>query len=480
MRRNDKVPEINDNKKNSDFSKENTTEGVQLLLGDPKKAVRKLSVPLIISMIVMSLYNLADAMWVAGLGADALAGVGFVTPIFLILIGLGNGLGAGTTAALSKYIGSKRKKDANNGAVHTIIITIVLTLIVTIILLSLLDPILIGLGAGKTLGYAKTYGGIIFTGSIFMLLPNAMYGILRAEGDVTRTMYAMVISAVLNIVLDPIFIYIFNMGVAGAAYATLLSSAFVLILLCYWFFIKKNTFIKPFKVNYKFNKQIAKDILNVGLPASAEFVIMAIFAGLYTMLLTSVANTNAVAVYSTGWRVVMLGTTPIIGIATAIVSVVGGNLGARKYENIRIAHHYGVKLGILIAIVTSLFIYVFAPQIVMLFSYSSTSAVIAPDMIMFLRVMIFFFLFMPVGAVSTFVFQGVGKGLTAMVQTLLRELVFAIVFAYIFAVTLGMGQYGAWWGLVTGNCLAAIITFIWSDIYVKHLIKIKGKSLLDD
>ena len=107
---------------------------VEVLLGNPKKALLKMSVPLIISLLISSLYNLIDAMWVSGLGADALAGVGFVTPIFMILIGFGNGLGAGSAFALSKYIGENNKEKADNGAIHTIFITIIVSIITTMIL----------------------------------------------------------------------------------------------------------------------------------------------------------------------------------------------------------------------------------------------------------------------------------------------------------------------------------------------------------
>ena len=156
--------------------------------------------------------NDLDGIWVAGLGADALAGVGFVIPLFLVLIGLGNGLGGGATAAISRYIGEGNKAKADNGAVHSIILTIIISIIVTVLLLLVLDPVLTIMGAAHTLPYAHEYGVIMFMGTILFVLPNAMYGILRAEGDVKRTMYAMILSAVLNIILDPILIYVLGLG----------------------------------------------------------------------------------------------------------------------------------------------------------------------------------------------------------------------------------------------------------------------------
>ena len=125
---------------------------------------------------------------------------------------------------------------------HSIFLDIIVSIILTIILLLLLNPILNSMGAGSTIDYAADYGNIILIGSIFIILSNALYGIFRGEGDTTRPMYAMVASAILNMILDPIFIYTLNMGVKGAAIATIISSIVVILILLYWFYVKKDTF----------------------------------------------------------------------------------------------------------------------------------------------------------------------------------------------------------------------------------------------
>ena len=132
-----------------------SSNSVELMIQNPKKALIKISIPLIISFLINSFYyNLIDAAWVSGLGSDALAGVGFFTPIFMILLGFGNGLGSGATFALSKYLGEGNKQKADNASVHAIIINIVVSLIVTLILLIFLNPILNVMGAGHTIEYA--------------------------------------------------------------------------------------------------------------------------------------------------------------------------------------------------------------------------------------------------------------------------------------------------------------------------------------
>lgn len=452
------------------------TDNVDSLLGNPEKALWRMSIPLIISLFITSLYNLIDAIWVAGLGADALAGVGFVTPIFIALMGIGNGLGAGSASALSKYIGEGRKKKADNGSIHSIIITVLISILTTIFLMIFLKPILIAMGVGGTISYALEYGTIISLGSILIILSNSLYGVLRGEGDANRSMYAMLFSSILNMVLDPIFIYGLNLGVKGAAAATVISLLLVNLILLYWFYIKKNTYLKPFLSNFKFDWDISFDILKVGLPASLELINNALFAGLFSLLLATVASTDAVAVYSTGWRVVTIGTTPMLAIATALISVVGANYGARRYEDIKTAHRYSIKISTIFGIAIACLIFVFAPQIAGVFTYAGTSSRLTPSLVAFLSVIVLFLPTMGYGATSTYVFQGTGRGITAMFQTILRETVFSLAFAYFFAVFLGYGEYGAWFGIITGELVVNTITMIWADRYIKSLIENNGEK----
>ena len=445
-----------------------TTDNVDSLLGNPEKALWRMSIPLIISLFITSLYNLIDAIWVAGLGADALAGVGFVTPIFIALMGIGNGLGAGSASALSKYIGEGRKKKADNGSIHSIIITVLISILTTIFLMIFLKPILIAMGVGGTIGYALEYGTVISLGSILIILSNSLYGVLRGEGDANRSMYAMLFSSILNMILDPVFIYGLNLGVKGAAAATVISLLLVNLILLYWFYIKKNTYLKP---NFKFDWDISFDILKVGLPASLELINNALFAGLFSLLLATVASTDAVAVYSTGWRVVTIGTTPMLAIATALISVVGANYGARRYEDIKTAHRYSIKISTIFGIAIACLIFVFAPQIAGIFTYSGTSARLTPSLVAFLSFIVLFLPTMGYGATSTYVFQGTGRGITAMFQTILRETVFSLAFAYF-----GYGEYGAWFGIITGELVVNTITMIWADRYIKSLIENNGEK----
>lgn len=449
----------------------NNSNNVNIMLGNPKKALISMSIPLIISLLISSLYNLIDAAWVSGLGADALAGVGFFTPIFMILVGFGNGLGAGAAFAISKYVGEENKSKADNASIHSILIDIIVSIIITIILLFFLIPILNAMGVGQTIGYATDYGNIIVLGSIFIILSNALYGIYRGEGDSTRPMYAMMVSAILNMVLDPIFIYTLNLGVKGAAIATIISAIFVILILSYWFYIKKDTYLRPILSNFNFKRSIGFDIVKVGIPASIQLLNNAFFAAVFSALLAFLSSTDSVAVYSTGWRIVVIGTTPILAIGTALISVIAANYGAKNYVNIKIAHRYAMKISMVFAFAVAILTNVFAGDIASIFASSGSSVRIASELTSFLQWIVIYYPTMAVGVASTYVFQGIGRGITAMFQTIMRETGFTIFFAVLLGVVLGYGVWGAWMGIVLGEIVSNNITLIWADLSIKNLLK---------
>lgn len=453
-----------------DLLKEDT-EGVLLLKGDPKKAIMVLSVPMIVAMLLMSTYNLVNAIWVAGLGSDALAAVGFITPLFMILIGVGNGLGAGVTSLISRRIGAGDHDGANAAAMQALVMTGLLSVIITLILVFFCRPIMVLFGAGDTIDLAVEYGTIVFCGTALILFSHIAYAVLRAEGDTKRTMYVMGASSILNIVLDPILIYHFQMGIAGAAWGMIISLIMVVFVLVYWFFIKKDTYLTISWKYYQQDRETVRQILGVGLPASCEFFLMSALAILINGMLVLVAGTDAVAVYTAGWRVVMFAVIPLVAIATSVVTVAGAAYGGRHFEKFPVIHTFSILLGMGIAIGISILTYLFSEQISFIFSYSAEGAHLAPSIAAFLATMCIFYPFVPPGIMSSSIFQGTGKGISSLALNVLRNMVFMASAAYILGIVLGLGEQGIWWGIVTGDVLGGIAGFIWVKIYISRLIR---------
>lgn len=469
-------PDIDRDDLSDTLKDEEITRGVSLLTGEPQTAIKAMAWPIFIAMFLLTMYNIVDAVWVAGISSDALAAIGFVTPVFMIVIGFGNGIGAGVTSVISRRIGSKDKTGADRAATHSLILSLVLSVLFTLLLVPLAEPILLMLGAGDVIGLTLDYGNIIFYGTIFFIFTNISYAVLRAEGDTKRTMYAMAISAVLNMVLDPIFIYSLGMGIAGAAVATILSVAVVSLVILFWFFVRKDTYLRFRFKDFSPDFGIVKNILSVGIPASLEFVIMSILMMILNGMLVIAGGTDAVAVYSTGWRVVMFALIPLIAIATALVAVAGAAYGGRFYSKMNESYYYSLKLGLIISLFTAALTWVFAPQIAIIFSYSGESAHIAPTIIAFLQTMCFFYIFVPPGIMSGSLFQAVGKGLNSLIINLLRNLVFIAVFSWVFAFILDMGQTGIWWGIVAGDICGGFVGILWASTYLKRILKYEDRA----
>ncbi len=450
------------------------TAGVALLRGDPKTAIIRLSAPMIAAMLLMSSYNIVNAIWVAGLGANAMAAIGFITPLFMVLMGLGSGLGAGVTSTIARRIGACDRSGANNAAVHALLLVLGIAAVITVPFVLLAEPIAVLFGAGATAGLAAEYARIIFTGTVLFLFVNIGYAVLRAEGDSKRTMYAMVASALLNIVLDPVLIYWAGLGVAGAAWGAVISIGLVTGILLYWFFVKRNTYVSIRRADFVPDRRVIADMLQIGLPASLEFGLMAALSIIVNWMLVATAGTDAVAVYTAGWRVALFAVIPIAAIGTSVVAVAGAAYGARQFGKLRVAHRFATALGAGIGLVLSVLTFIFAHQIASIFAYAPESAPLAPMIASFLATMCFFFPFVAPGIVSGSIFQGTGRGVYSLVVNIFRNLVFIVVSAYLLAFVFGLGEAGVWWGIVAGNMMGGTFSYLWARFYVNRMIRLRG------
>lgn len=445
-------------------------ENVEMITGDPKKAINKLSIPIIASMFLIFANNIIDSIWVAGLGAEPLAALGYVTPLFMIMVGFGNGLGAGGNSLISRYIGAEDKHSANNAAIHNLILSFIVSIIITVLFLTFLKPLLVLMGASSVLDYAMEYAFIIFAWTFGLLVPPIVGGAFRAEGDIKRATVPIALAAIINMILDPIFIYVLNMGIAGAAWATAIGPFISLLLMFYWIFVKKDTYLSYSRKEFHNNFKMYKDILVVGIPASLEQLVLSVLTIFVNYMLTIVSGPTSVAVYTAGWRIVNIGMLPAIGIGTAAISVAGVAYGAHKYENLRVTARYAVKVALIASIIVCIILYVFANQIALIFSYSENSAGLAPLIAGFLQIMCLFILYVPFGASAGNVFQGVGKGTISFFLTTFREFILVLIFAYLLGFTFHMGEFGIYCGMLLGGGIGSLICYACIELYINKLI----------
>ncbi|MCL2157404.1 MAG: MATE family efflux transporter [Methanobrevibacter sp.] len=458
---------VNNSKKNIEENEKNHNDKINVVLGDPKRAIKKLSWPIMVSMLVTFAYNLADTIWVAGLGTNSLAALGFFMPLFLMIISLGNGIGAGTNSLIARAIGANNKKKADNAAIHGILITIFISILAPIILLLFLNNLLLLMGAGAIAPLTAQYATIILMGLVVLLLPAVGSSILRSEGDVKRAMNVMVVTAILNIILDPIFIYVLKLGLAGAGYATLISSAISTMIIFYWLLVKKDTYLNISREDFDFDLGIIKEIISIAIPATSEIIIFSIVSLIINFMLSQTTGPIGVAVYTAGWRIVNLAMIPHMGLGTATLTVVGAAFGAKNFKKLRATYDYSIKLGLTISIIMGILIFIFAPQIAMIFSYSEASLI--PAISEFLRILSIFCMALPLGIISSSTFQGLGKAFISLILTIQRALLFEVIFMYIFTFILNMKVYGVWGGLAIGGVIGYLVSFLVTKLYLRGL-----------
>ncbi len=447
-----------------------TTKGVQTLLGNPKRAIIKLSIPMIVAMSVHTLYNFVDGLWVSGLGPDALSAVGFFFPFFFMVFALAIGIGVGGSSAISRRIGAQDKENADAVASHTMVIMLITAFIITVPFMILAPNIFAAMGAGPIVPTATAYARILFAGTLIILFTNISSALLRGEGDVKRAMIVMMLGAGLNIILDPIFIYALKLGVKGAAWATIVSLCVTSAFLLYWLFIKRDTYVTISFHKFRFRKDILKDVLKVGIPSTFMQMSMALTMLMINLIAVKVGGTDGVAVFTTGWRVVMFATLPLLGIATAVTSVTGAAFGRKAYQKLDTSYMYAIKIGVSISLITAVITYFLAPSIAWLFTTTQDAFRIRPEIITFLQTMCFFYPGVAFGMFSSAMFQGTGKGTISLTVTIIRTIILSVPLAYLFAIVIDLGLIGIWWGMVAGNLFGSLIAFSWGRHFIRGIL----------
>ena len=313
------------------------------ILGTEKigKLIRKFSIPCIISLLVNSLYNIVDQIFIGqGVGYLGNGATNVVFPLTMICLAFALMLGDGTSSYLSLKLGEKKKEEAAKGVANGIILAIIIAIVFCAITLIFLPQLLNIFGCTDNLReYALKYGGIIAIGLPFMMLGTTLNSIIRADGSPKYSMFTMVLGAVLNTILDPIFIFVFKMGVEGAAIATILSQFVTFVLnACY---IRKFKSVKINRENFKFKWSIAKKVVTLGISSFITEMSFVFLIAVENNLLakygmeTKFGSDIPITVFGIVMKISQILNSIIIGIATGSQPIFGYNYGARRFDRVK-------------------------------------------------------------------------------------------------------------------------------------------------
>ena len=424
-------------------------------INNPKRALWSLAIPMMAGMSIQSIYMLVDTAFIGHyVGGDALAALGYVFPIFFIILGITFGLGTGVTTVIAQYIGSGEKKMADNSAEHSIVLAAILGLFIILTGYILGEQVLLFQGAsGKALDYAFDYYPLMLIGSIFMVFAVFFRSILSGEGDNKMPMIILGTGTIINIILDPIFIYLF--AIKGAAFATMISQIIVCIIFIYMMFFKKHSYISFTLKDFSFNLEIISNIVKLGIPASISMVIMAFGTIIFNGILNS---SDAVAAYQSAGRLEHMFFLPIISIAHSLVTLSGMFYGAKRIDLLNVVVNYGINIGLVFSLFFGFIFYFFSDRLLLGFTDSEIIINIGTG---YFKVLVFSFPFIAIGMTCSRVMQGLGHGSPMLIITTMRVILISAPFALYFTRILNKPIEFVWYSMLISSFFASSIAFFW-------------------
>ena len=330
------------------------------------KALFKLGIPMVISLLVAALYNVVDTYFVSGLGKEAVAAVSVAFPIQLIFLGIGLTFGAGAGSYISRLLGGNNKKEASIVATVALISSAILGIITAITLFCYLEGVLKFMGAiPSIMEISKSYTGIFIVGGILGTVNVTLGNLAVAQGAAKISLKAMIVGSISNMILDPIFIFGLNLWVRGAAIATLIARVITSLMYLIYFIGDKNL-IEIKLPNFKPTFAIYKEVLKIGIS-------MLILQILQTISISKISyaasfyGEEAIAAMGIVLRIVTLGTNVVFGYMKGLQPLAGFNYGAKNYERVREAIKASIKWTNVFCVLWTVIVYIFAPSILSIF-----------------------------------------------------------------------------------------------------------------
>ena len=420
------------------------------------KLLLKQAVPATIGILVMSLNMIVDTIFVGQwIGVLAIAAITVVLPIAFLISSIGMGIGIGGSSIISRALGANNTEKAFLTFGNQICLTVILAILFVVLGNVFSIPILDLFGAkGEILPIASEYFSVIIYGVPFLAFAMMGNPTIRAEGKPKFAMYAMMVPAVLNVVLDILFIKYFNWGMWGAGLATSLSYASCGLYILY-FFLSSKSELKIISKNFKLNFDIVKEIAQLGSISIVRQGAVSILMIVLNYSLFTYGDEISIAVFGIINRVMMFAFSPILGVSQGFLPVAGFNIGAEKNERVKETIKKSIYFGSIIGTIIFIAVATFKEQIIWIFTNDATLLNKTPN------AMLIVFLVTPVVAmqlIGSAYFQAAGKAMPALFLTLLKQGIFLIPLAYILPKYYGV--LGVWWSFPIADLLSTIITVI--------------------
>lgn len=453
---------------------------IQLLKdGKISKAVIHMSIPAIIGLMVMGIYNFVDSMFVAWLGTAATGATQVVLPIMMLVSSFGLAFGIGGGSYISRLLGKNDKEEANRVGTVALFTAIIVGIAFTLLSLVFFEPILTFFGASDdVMEMSKSYGLFILLASVFTMGNMTMNNILRAEGSAKLSMIAMVIGSLLNVALDPLFIFTFDLGISGAAMATALSQMVTFAILISRY-LGHHTMIKIHRKYFHPSLSLYGEILKVGIPTFFRQLLFSVSLGVLNQGAMSYGGPNLLAAIGLVFKIGMIISYGLFGIGQGFQPVVGYNYGANSYKRVKDSLSFTLKLSFTSGLVGSLLMVLFDEAILSIFK---PSAEVVSYGIIGIKYMAISIILMSITNIIGVFYQALGRGKESLLLSVARQGIFLIPLILLLPIQFGSD------GILSAQMYADVLTLILTGIlftrfalsYSKKSKTLEGERVYED
>ena len=441
-------------------------QGQDLTSGHIPKQLWSLAWPMMLSMFFHSLYNLVDAFWVAKISSSAIAAVSISQIVLFVMISLAMGVSVGTAVLVGQNIGANKKEVAERILGQGYLLTTLAAIFFTVVIFIFKSELLVISGAvGEILPLAIPYFTVVTAGSILTFLMMMTSISFNAQGDNFTMTKLFALSTLVNVILDPLLIFGYGgfpeLGIAGAAYATLISQAVFLVLALR--LLMKPTMMVPLKLKFlKLEWESVKKVIDIGLPASLNQVLNPMGFSALMFFVSAAFFEAGAAAFSIGFRIEFFAFIPAIGFGFGAMSMIGQNIGAGKHDRVREVLKISVRYGAGSAFVFSLLSIVFASLIISLFT---SDPLVTDYALQYFRIVPLGYVFFAVAFIEANIFQGIGRSWPGFWITFAR-IGISLIITFLTIRVFSLEIWSVWISIVIGSIIASSFGLVW----VKHAL----------
>lgn len=425
--------------------------------GSPGKTLIFFMLPMLLGNIFQQLYNIVDTLIVGNfVGADALAAVGASTPLVFLMIAIALGLSMGCSILISQYFGANDLSKMRVAVFLSLVVTIAAGIILTILGLLIAKPLLLLLNTpSNIIKDSYTYIMIFYIGTTFLFMYNGLASICRAVGDSKTPLLFLILAALVNIVLDYVFVVYFYMGVAGVAWATLISQGLSAVL-CLFYVYFRVPILRLTREDMVFNKKMISDLLRYAIPSTIQQCIVS-FSMLAIQGLVNSYGSAFIAGYTAATKIDSIAMLPMLNITMALSTYVAQNIGANQMERIKAGFRITLLIILVMAASVSLVVFLFGNVFINSFMDSTASADAISVGITYLQIVSTFYIVMGVMFSAGSVLRGAGD-VTAFTFSTIANFVCRIIAAYVLSAFIGGDAI--WWSVPIGWGIGAVLNLI--------------------